>query len=240
MKPVCLLLAGMLNDARVWQPVREALAPLAEVRVADVCADAEIAAMGARAWGLLADVPQTTPLVMAGFSMGGYVAIDMLAQPGRPVQAAALLSTSALPEAPESRAVREKTIAAMQSNFPKVVEGLLQWNTHQAPPAVLETMRQMMHAVGPEVAVRQMRAIMARADHRAALAQLRLPVRVLCGREDRVTPPALAQTLADAIAGAQLHLIEGSGHMLPLEQPAEVLHHLQALITPLIQPWRQP
>ena len=230
MKPVVLLIPGMLNDARVWQPVAEALTPLAQVRVADVGADLTIPAMTARAWAQLSDVPASTPLLIAGFSMGGYVAIDMMAQPARSVQALALLSTSALPEAPEGAAQREKTIVAMQSNFPKVVEGILQWNTHQGSPELLSMMRQMLLDVGPEVAVRQMRAIMARADHRVALSQLQLPVRVLCGRHDRVTPLALAQTLAQTIPTAQLHLIENAGHMLPLEQTAEVLKHLKALI----------
>jgi pimeloyl-ACP methyl ester carboxylesterase len=231
MKPVVLLIPGMLNDERVWQPVRDALAPVADVRVAYVSAGLDMPSTSAKAWDLLADVPLSRPLVLAGFSMGGYVAIDMVSCPQRPVQALALLSTSARPEAPEGRLQREKTIAAMQANFPKVVEGLLQWNTHQASPTLLSMMRQMMLDVGAEVAVRQMRVIMSRADHRAALAQLQMPVRVLCGQHDRVTPPELAQELATLIPAAQLHLIEGSGHMLPLEQAEQVIKHLQALLT---------
>lgn len=235
MKPLLLLIPGMLNDARVWQPVSDALSDLADVRVADVRLSDEtsgpgIAALGARAWAQLADVPLSTPVVIAGFSMGGYVAIDMLARPARPVQALALLSTSGRPESSDSAAMREKTMVAMQSNFPKVVEGLLSWNTHQASPELLALMRQMMLEVGPEMAVRQMRAIMARADHRPQLAQLQLPVRVLCGRQDRVTPPELAQELASIFPHSQLHLIDGSGHMLPLEKTAEVVTHLQALL----------
>lgn len=231
MKPVLLLIPGMLNDARVWQPCRDALAPVADVRLADVSAGLDMLATGAKAWDQLADVPLSTPLVMAGFSMGGYVAIDMVARPQRPVKALALLSTSARPEASEGHLQREKTIAAMQANFPKVVESILQWNTHQASPTLLSMMRQMMLDVGAEVAVRQMRAIMSRADHRAKLAQLQMSVRVLCGQHDRVTPPELAQELATMIPSAQLHLIEGSGHMLPLEQPEQVLKHLRALLT---------
>lgn len=231
MKPVLLLIPGMLNDARVWQPVSDALSGMADVRVADVSEGPDIPALGARAWAQLADVPSSTPLVIAGFSMGGYVAIDMMARPARAVQGLALLSTSARPESPDSASLREKTMAAMQSNFPKVVEGILQWNTHQASVEQQALMRQMMLEVGPEVAVRQMRAIMARADHRPWLAQLQLPVRVLCGRHDRVTPPELSQELAATVPNAQLHLIDDSGHMLPLERTAEVVTHLQALLT---------
>lgn len=231
MKPVLLLIPGMLNDARVWQPVRHALSELADVRVADVASGSDIHSVSAKAWAQLADVPGSTPVVITGFSMGGYVAIDMMARPARAVQGLALLSTSARPESPDSAALREKTMAAMQSNFPKVVEGILQWNTHQASPELLSRMRQMLLEVGPEVAVGQMRAIMGRADHRPALAKLQLPVRVLCGQHDRVTPPELAQELAATIPTSQLHLIDDSGHMLPLEKPAEVVSHLKALLT---------
>lgn len=230
MKPVLLLLPGMLNDERVWAAVVPALRDGAEVRVAEVRTPPSIAAMRQQAWSALADVPAATPLCIAGFSMGGYVAIDMLAHAPRPIQGLALVSTSARPESEASREQREKTIAALQADFPKVVESLIGWNTHQPSPPLCEALRQMMLAQGAETAVRQMRAIMGRSDHRAVLAALQIPVRVLCGQHDRVTPPALAQELAQLVPGARLSLVEGAGHMLPLEQPAALVSALHSLI----------
>lgn len=230
MKPVLLLLPGMLNDERVWADVVPALRDVAEVRVADVRTPPSIAAMRQQAWSSLADVPADTPLCIAGFSMGGYVAIDMLAHAPRKVQGLVLVSTSARPESEQARAQREKTMAAMQADFPKLVEGLIGWNTHAPTPALRETLRQMMLAQGAETAVRQMRAIMGRADHRAVLAALDMPVRVLCGQHDRVIPPELAQELAQLVPGARLSLVEAAGHMLPLEQPVALVAAFQSLI----------
>ena len=71
MKPVVLLIPGMLSDARVWSDVVPLLAERCELRIADVLAPATIAAMAEQAWAQVADVPADVPLLLAGFSMGG-------------------------------------------------------------------------------------------------------------------------------------------------------------------------
>lgn len=231
MKPVLLLVPGMLNDERVWAGVAQALADVAQVRVARVTTQATIPAMAQDAWALLADLPPETPVVLVGFSMGGYVAIEMLARPQRRLRAAALVATSARPESPQGQAMREKSIAALQGDFARTVQGIAQWGSHEPTSALLQALTAMMLDVGAETAVRQTRAIMARGDHREALARLDLPVHVLCGAADRITPPALSQELAALIPLARFHEIEKAGHMLPLEQPQPVA----ALLRPLCE-----
>ena len=124
MKPALLLIPGMLNDARVWQHVVPLLPHDWTIRIANVLTQDSIVGMAQDAWELLDDLDENQPLIIAGFSLGGYVAIEMLANAKRGIQAAALLSTSVLPETEESRVNREKSMAAMQTNFPKVVEGI--------------------------------------------------------------------------------------------------------------------
>lgn len=230
MKPVILLIPGTLNDAEVWADVVPELAARAAVRVAAIGAPASIAAAAAGAWEALSDIADATFLVLAGFSMGGYVAIEMLARARRPVHGAALISTSARPDTPEATANRARTIAALRTDFGKTVERVIQWSTEHPSPGLVTRMRQMMMRVGAETAIRQNEAVGARADHRAALAQLRLPVHVLCGTGDRVTPPALPQDLAALIPGARLQLVEGAGHMLPMEQPGTAAKAIAALL----------
>ena len=229
MKPVLLLIPGMLNDASVWDDVLPCLPGDWTVRIANVQTQESIAEMARDAWQQLDDVPLSTPVMVTGFSLGGYVAIEMLAHPQRPLSAAALLSTSPLPESDDSRTVREKTMSAMQANFPKVVDGIVKFGTHEASEAVQERLRQMLLSVGCETALRQTRAIMGRADHREALSRLSLPVALLCGEHDRVTPPQLTHQLAQCIPHAQTCIVPKSGHMLPVQQAPAVAKVLASL-----------
>ena len=233
MKPVVLLIPGMLNTSAVWDAVVSLLKDEADLRIANVQTQSSIADMAHDAWSLLENVAETTPVVVCGFSMGGYVAIDMVAQPKRAMDGLVLLDTSARPESPEGEIARAKTIAAFERNFAKVVENMLPFMTHaenHQNAAMFDTLRATMLPVGGETAVRQTRAVAGRADRRAQLAALTVPTRIVCGREDKVTPPELSQELADLIPGAQLQWLAQSGHMAPVEQPREVAEAIRSLL----------
>ena len=233
MKPVLLLIPGMLNTAAVWSCVAPLLDDAADLRIADVTTQDSIARMADDAWALVADVPAETPLFVCGFSMGGYVALQMLAEPQRMPAGLCLLCTSARPETPEGAAVRDKTIAAIGRSFEKVVETVLMLGSHpdtQADTERMHALRALMLGVGPDAAVRQNLAVKTRADQRPLLPQLALPVRVVTSRDDRIVPPAAGEELAAAIPGAQLAWLQGVGHMAPMEQPEQVAAQLRALL----------
>jgi pimeloyl-ACP methyl ester carboxylesterase len=236
MKPVLLLIPRMFNTTAIWDPVIDALgshADAPEIRVADVLPQESIATMAADAWALVADLPAATPLVVCGFSMGGYVALELLAtHPGR-AQALAMVDSAAGVETPETVLLREKTIAALGRNFERTVEGIIPFSLHPDSlqnTALVDGMRRMMHSVGAQAAIRQTRAIIGRADHRPLLATLRLPALIVCGREDKVTPPAASEELHRLLPHAQLEWIDNAGHQTPLEQAPTVARHLQALV----------
>lgn len=235
MKPVLLLIPGMLNTPAVWREVADALADDADVRILDVTTQAGIAEMARDAAACVADVPAATPLVVCGFSMGGYTAIEMLARTdgGRRPDAVGLLSTSARPETPEGRVVREKTIAAIERDFEKVIQGVASFGTAAASHAdapLMQRIVEVMRNAGPAAAIRQNHAIADRGDHAEALRKLDLRVLVMCGREDRITPPALSEELAALIPGARLEWIDDAGHMTPMEAPDQVAALLRTLL----------
>lgn len=237
MKPVLLLIPGMLNTPAVWAKVVPLLSDVAEVRILNVHKQTSIASMAEDALALVAGVPAEQPLVVCGFSMGGFVTIELIAACAHKIRAACLLDTSGRPEFPENAAQREKTIAALARDFDKTTLGIARFCTGpagQQDTALMDEILATMRAVGPDAAIAQNRAIMARADHRGALAKLDMPVLVLCGRHDMVTPPECSEELAALIPGAQLIWIEDAGHMVPMEQPAALADQLKKFMAQVL------
>ncbi len=233
MKPVLVLLHGLLNDERVWEPVAWCLRDSADIRIPNLRRQEHMAQMSADAWAAVADVPAETPVVLAGFSMGGYVALQMLADAPRRVAALALIDTSCRPEAPENIPVREATMAGLQRDIGAETLNILRRGVHADRLADVHLMalgQRIMREVGADAAIRQLRAIIGRADHRQMLAGLDLPTLVMCGRVDQVTPLALSREAAALIPGARLHIVEDAGHWTPLEQPAVVAAQLLELL----------
>jgi pimeloyl-ACP methyl ester carboxylesterase len=233
MKPTLLLLHGLLNDERVWEPVASRLRRRADILVPNLRRQDSIAQMSRDAWADVAGLPHDTPLVLAGFSMGGYVAQQMLADAPRRVAALALVDTSCRPEPPENVPVREATMAALQRDIGAETLAILRRGVHadQLSNAPLMALGQrIMREVGAAAAIRQIQAIIGRADHRAMLARLDMPTLVLCGRTDQVTPLALSREAAALIPGARLHIVEDAGHWAPMEQPQAVAAELGRLL----------
>ena len=235
-QPVLLLLHGLLNDQRVWQPVAQRLQARADIRIPNLRTQDNMVQMAHDAWAAVADVGADAPVVLAGFSMGGYVALQMLADAPRPVAALALVDSSTRPEAAENLPVREALIAGLQRDFGAEALTLLRRGVHAdrlSDVMLMLNCQHIMHDVGVDAGVRQLHAIIGRGDHRAMLAQLQLPTLVLCGRVDQITPLALSREAAALIPGARLHIIEEAGHWTPLEKPDEVAAQLGRLLDPL-------
>jgi pimeloyl-ACP methyl ester carboxylesterase len=233
MRPTLVLLHGLLNDERVWAPVAARLRKRADIVIPNLRRQDSMAQMSRDAWAELAEVPADAPLVLAGFSMGGYVAQQMLADAPRRVAALALVDTSTQPEPAENLPVREALIAGLQSDFGATALTWLRRGVHAdrlSDVMLLLNCQQIMRHVGADAAIGQIRAIIGRADHRALLAQLDLPVLVLCGRVDQITPLVLSREAAALIPGARLHILEDVGHWAPLERPEEVAEQLGRLL----------
>jgi pimeloyl-ACP methyl ester carboxylesterase len=215
--PHLVLLPGLLCDASLFRQQADALADVAHVIVADLTLSDSISALAKH---VLAHLPEGK-FVLAGMSMGGYVAFEIMRQAPERVMALALLGTSANPETPEASAAREALIALAENDFPAVVDTLLKRMAHPDNANEREVgsvFESMATGLGREVFERQERAIISRPDSRPTLATIRCPTLVVGGREDLVVPVAVHRELAAAIDGARLEIIEDCGHLLPLEQ----------------------
>jgi pimeloyl-ACP methyl ester carboxylesterase len=230
-RPDLVLLPGLTNDARVWRGTIDALRDAATVDVGDLSGHATMTALAA---DVLARAPAR--FALAGLSMGGYCALEILRQaPGR-VIALALVDTSARPDTAESRANREKQIERSRTDYAALVEELLRKWVHPSrldDPAVADVVRAMAADCGADVFARQQRAIMSRADSRPMLSSIRCPAVVICGRDDALMPLSIHEELARGIPGATLAVADDCGHLAPLERPAEVAGAIRSLLARL-------
>jgi pimeloyl-ACP methyl ester carboxylesterase len=217
------LLPGLASDADVWRDMRPALAARHRVRVADVHLHADT--LPAMAAALLADAPR--PQVLVGHSMGAMVALhaalgDAGVRPPR-VLGVAVLAGSARADTPEMRALRAQACELFEAGrIDEVLQANLPFAFHDAAtgrPDLVDRYLRMVHRAGAAALVRQNRAVMAREDLRPRLPALRLPLLVLAGASDALTPPEHGAEIAAAVPGARLGVLERCGHMLPLEQP---------------------
>ncbi len=216
-----VLLPGLLCDEALWAHQAEALSDIADITVADMTLDDTIGAMAER---ILAAAPEK--FALAGLSLGGYAAQEVMRQAPERVERLALLDTSAHPDSPEQTEQRKGFIEQLDlGNFKGVTSRLLPLLIHQdrhGDEALVGTILSSAATVGPQGYVRQQRAIMTRPDGRADLKKINGPTLVLCGRQDALTPLALHEEMAAAIPGAKLVVIEDCGHLAPLERPQAV------------------
>lgn len=222
-----LLLPGLLCDEALWQPQIKALKGLANCQVADLTQNESMAAMARAA---LAKAPPQ--FALAGLSMGGYAALEIMHQAPERVTRLCLLDTTARPDSEEQKTRRQLLMTLSRSGqFQGVTPRLLPMLVHSSrlkDEKLTDIIFGMAGRVGREAFIRQQTAIMDRADLRPILPGIRCPVQVICGRQDIITPPEVMREIANAIPHAQFHVLDNCGHLSTLEQPEKVNELMKA------------
>jgi len=217
-----VLIPGLTCSARLYADQIPALWRFGPVTVADHTRDDSMAAIARR---VLAAAPPR--FALAGLSMGGYIAFEIMRQaPGR-VAKLALLDTGARAEMPEQTERRKVVIALAKSGryaeVPDIVFPIYVHRNRHDDAGLKQTVRTMAAEIGVDAFLRQQQAIMSRPDSRSGLAVIKCPTLVLVGDGDEATPPELAHEIAGAIGGsARLVVIADCGHLSTLEQPEKV------------------
>ena len=216
-----VLLPGLLNTRRVFEPQIEALSDIADCVVPELWHHDTI---GAMAEATLALAPPTFALV--GFSMGGYVAFEILRRAAERVERLALMDTQAVPDSAEStkrrRALLEQTKIGRFHGVQRTLLPQLVHSRHIDDATISQPIFDMAQEIGADGFVREQRAIIDRADSRRLLVDIDIPTVVIVGRQDQVTPLPRSEEMAADIADSRLVVLEECGHMSPLEKPAEV------------------
>jgi len=229
-KPPLVLLPGLLCDRALWEAQIDDLSDIADPSVADLSRDDSITAMAQR---VLAAAPAR--FALAGLSMGGYVAQEIMRQAPDRVARLALLDTSARADTEEQGARRRGLIElAEKGEFHGVTPRLLPTFLHPErlnDQPLVARVTAMTARVGKEAFLRQQHAIMGRKDSRASLAVVKCPTLVLCGRQDQLTPLELHEEIAALIRRARLEIVEECGHLSTMERPWEVSVQLRQWLT---------
>jgi pimeloyl-ACP methyl ester carboxylesterase len=175
---------------------------------------------------VLADAPPR--FALAGLSMGGFIAFEIMRRCPERVTQLALLSTSARPEVPggSGAALRAERIQmAREGRFAELPPLHYARNVHpsrQADEALRATHRAMTEEVGPQGYINQQNANMNRPDSRPVLAGITCPTLVLVGDTDLLAPLEHAEEMAAGIRGSRLVVVPECGHLSTLERPEEV------------------
>jgi pimeloyl-ACP methyl ester carboxylesterase len=216
-----LLVPGLNCSARVYEPQLPALWQFGPVQVADHRRGETMAAIAA---SILKSAPPRFALV--GFSMGGYISLEILRQAKERVIKLALLDTAAAADRPEQTEKRHKAIAltkeGKQNEREEALWPLLVHESRLNDETVRTVVKQMHQETGSEAYLRQQTAIMNRVDSRPLLRELKMETLIVVGDSDQLTPPVAAKEMADLIAESRLEILPQTGHMSTLERPDRV------------------
>lgn len=224
-----ILLPGHMCDARQWGPQIAAFSATRTIILPEI---GRASSMEALAAAVLDQVPQR--FALAGLSMGGILAMEVLRQaPGR-VDRLALLDTNPLAEAEEVKALRRERMARVQAGaLAEIVRDEMKpLYLAERNAALLDLCLDMALALGPGTFQRQSQALMDRPDQTATLRAFRGPALVVHGAEDRLVPIARAMLMADLMPQASLAVVPRSGHLPTIEQPDATNEALAAWLSP--------
>ena len=221
-----VFLPSMMCDARLFGPQIAELSADHCVMVAPVTQGERIEEIAS---GLLDQLPAR--FALAGLSMGGIVAMELLRRAPDRITRIALMDTNPLAETPPVAAAREPQIVGVRTGrLEQVMRD--EMKPHYLAPGphraeVLELVMDMALALGADTFVRQSRALQRRRDQQGTLRKCKVPTLVLCGAHDALCPVKRHTFMAELIPDAKLVVLENAGHLPTLETPAETTQALR-------------
>lgn len=174
--------------------------------------------------------------LIVGLSMGGYIALHAIEkQPGR-IAGLVLCDTQCAADSDEAREKRKKTIAFIQKNGLAVyaeesLKNLFAPASFTTKKDEVTFIKNTILKTPAENICFTLQALADRKETCSSLPQIKVPVYILVGKEDKITSPEVARKMQALINDSSLHIIEGAGHLSNLENPEEFNKQLKTFLT---------
>ena len=186
----------------------------------------------------LLDVLHVERAVVAGLSMGGYVAFAFWRRHARRVRGLVLCNTRAGADNDEGREKRRNLMKVAREHGSSAIAdsmltGMLGKTTREKRPEISNTVHRMIAAQPPEGVVGALQAMMDRPDSTPTMATIDVPTLIVTGDEDAIIPVSEARAMHEAIKGSTLEVINGVGHLSNLERPAAFNHVVSEFLAKL-------
>lgn len=240
-----LLLHGFPLNNQMWMPQIDALAGHWRMIAPDFRGFGQSAPTGPFSIEQLADdmhelIKQLGlgKIVLAGLSMGGYVALAYVRKYAVTLRGLILLDTKAEGDNPEGKINRDRMIAIANERGAKPIADimlpkLVPQEILQHRPQIPRSLRQMMENTRPDTIAHALAAMRDRPDRTSELFEINVPALAIVGDQDVITPPDVMKAMQEKIPNSQLKIITGSGHMANLEQPSQVNAAIEHFLSPL-------
>ncbi len=183
-----------------------------------------VAAMAADVEALLRALQISEPVVLAGLSMGGYIAMQFALRYHAQLRGLILADTRAAADTDEARAGRRKTAERVLAEGPAfvaetMIPKLFAPDTFQRCPELIAEYRELIVKTNPRTIAAAALALGARPDVTGQLDQIHVPTLCIAGSDDEISPPKEMLVWSAELPRGRFVEIPGAGHMSPVEQP---------------------
>jgi pimeloyl-ACP methyl ester carboxylesterase len=220
-----VLVPGMMCDARMWGDIPDRLCGGSVVHALPTGFDS----VQAIAADILGRAPQA--FALAGLSMGGIVAMEIVRQAPLRVKRLALLDTNPLADAPAVQARRAVQINRAESGdlATVMIDEMIPnyWPRGMSDAAISRLCLDMALSLGPRTFAHQSRALRDRPDQTRTLAGFKGPTLILMGEHDRLCPRDRHELMHSLMPQSELAVISGAGHLPCLDQPEQTALEFQ-------------
>jgi len=178
--------------------------------------------------------------MLCGLSMGGYIALNAIDKHPNRFSALILSDTNCTADSSEAKENRMKTIEGIKENgVKKLADGLIpklfapeSFKTYSEGIAVV---KELIVKTPKQSLYNSLHAMANRKETCSKLPEIKIPVLIIVGKEDKITPPEAANAMHEKIKDSSLQIIPNAGHLSNLENQEDFNNQLKKFIDTIYQ-----